>query len=69
VLYLWQAIQIDMGLIGVPPGRYLMKDAVYRPNDGLPPAACLGKTCFEEIHHVFHEPPYNSPTDTAEGLP
>jgi len=43
-LYLWLAIQIHMGLIGVPPERYWMKDGVYLPKDGLPPAAyCNGR--------------------------
>jgi len=45
-LYLWLAIQIHIGLIGVPPERYWMKDGVYLPKDGLPPAAYLGKTRF-----------------------
>jgi hypothetical protein len=61
-LYLWLAIQIHMGLIGVPPERYWMKN-------GLPPAAYLGKTRFQEIHRFFHVSPYNSPTETPEGLP
>jgi hypothetical protein len=68
-LYLWLAIQIHMGLIGVPPERYWMKDGVYLPKDGLPPAAYLGKTRFQEICHFFHVSPYNSPTETPEGLP
>jgi len=46
-----------------------MKDGVYLPKDGLPPAAYLDKTCFQEIHHFFHISPYNSPTETPEGLP
>jgi len=58
-----------MGLIGVPPERYCMKDGVYLPKDGLPPAAYLGKTCFQEICRFFHVSPYNSSTETAEGLP
>jgi hypothetical protein len=33
-LYLWLAIQIHVGLIGVPPERYWMKDGVYLPKDG-----------------------------------
>jgi len=44
-----------------------MKDGVYLPKDGLPPAAYLGKTCFQEIHRFFHVSPYNSPTETPEG--
>jgi len=68
-LYLWLAIQIHMGFIGVPPERYWMKDGVYLPKDGLPPAAYLGKTHFQEIHHFFHVSPYNSPTETPEALP
>ena len=48
-LHLWLAIQIYMGLIGVPPERYWMKDGVYLSKDGLPPAAYLSKTCFQEI--------------------
>jgi len=67
-LYLWLAIQIHMGLIGVPPERYWMKDGVYLPKDGLPPAAYLGKTCFQEIRHFFHIVIYNSPTETPKGL-
>ena len=58
-----------MGLIGVPPERYWMKDAVYPPKDGLPPAAYLGKTCFQEIHCFFHVSPYNSLTETSEDMP
>jgi hypothetical protein len=68
-LYLWLAIQIHMGLIGVPPERYWMKDGVYLPKDGLPPAAYLGKTCFQEICRFFYISPYNSPTETPESLP
>jgi len=68
-LYLWLAIQIHMDLIGVPPERYWMKDGVYLPKDGLPPAASLGKTRFQEIHRFFHVSPYNSATETPEGLP
>jgi hypothetical protein len=68
-LYFWLAIQIHMGLIGVPPERYWMQDGVYLPKDGLPPAAYLGKTRFQEIHRFFHVSPYNSPTETPEGLP
>jgi len=68
-LYLWLAIQIHMGLIGVPPGWYWMKDVVYLPKNGLPPAAYLGKTHFQEICCFFHVSPYNSPTETPEGLP
>jgi len=49
-----------MGLIGVPPERYWMKDGVYLPKDGLPPAAYLGKTRFQEICHFFHVSPYIS---------
>jgi len=59
-LYFWLAIQIHMGLIGVAPERYWMKDGVYLPKDGLPPATYLGKTCFQEIHRFFHVSPYNS---------
>ena len=62
-LYLWLAIQIHMDLIGVPPERYWMKDGVYLPKDGLPPAAYLGKTRFQEIRRFFHVSPYNSPTE------
>jgi hypothetical protein len=58
-----------MGLIGVLPERYWMKDEVYLPKDGLPPAAYLGKTRFQEIRRFFHVSPYNSPTETPEGLP
>ena len=65
----WLAIQIHMGLIGVPPDRYWMKNGVYLPQDGLPPTAYLGKTHFQEIRHFFHVSPYNSPTETPEGLP
>jgi len=61
-LYLWLAIQIHMGFIGVPPERYWMKD-------GLPPAAYLGKTRFQEICRFFHVSPYNSPTETPESMP
>jgi len=68
-LYLGLAIQIHMGLIGVPPERYRMKDGVHFPKDGLPPAAYLGKTHFQEIRRFFHLSPYNSPTETPEGLP
>jgi len=68
-LYLWLAIQIHMGLIGVPPERYWMKDGVYLPKDGLLPASYIGKTRFQEIHRFFHVSPYNSPTETPEGLP
>ena len=39
------------------------------PKDGLAKAAYLGKTRFQEIHHFFHVSPYNSPTQTPEGLP
>jgi len=38
-----------MGLIGVPPERYWMKDGVYLPKDELPPAAYVGKCRFQEI--------------------
>jgi hypothetical protein len=58
-----------MDLIGVPPERYWMKDGVYLPKDGLPPAAYLGKTCFQEIRCFFHVSPYNSLTETPEDLP
>jgi len=58
-----------MDLIEVPPERDWIKDGVYLPQDGLPPAACLGKTRFQEIRHFFHVSPYNSPTETPEGLP
>jgi hypothetical protein len=68
-LYLWLAIQIHIGLIGVPPERYLIKDGVYLPKDGLPPAAYLAKTRFQEICHFFHVSTYNSPMETPEGLP
>jgi hypothetical protein len=61
------AITIDP--IGVPPERYWMNDGVYLPKDGLPPAAYLGKTCFQEIRCFFHASPYNSPTESPEGLP
>jgi len=37
-----------------------MKDAVHLPKDGLPPAAYLGKTCFEESHRFFHVSQYIS---------
>jgi hypothetical protein len=63
------AIQIYMRLTGVPPERYWMKDGVSLPKDGLPPAAYIGKTHFQEIHHFIHVSAYNSPTETAEGLP
>jgi len=33
-LSLWQAIQIHIGLIGVPPERYSMKNGVYLLKDG-----------------------------------
>ena len=46
-----------------------MKDGVYLPKNGLPPAACLGNTCFKEIHCFFHISPYNSTTDTYQALP
>jgi len=46
-----------------------MKDGVYLCKDGLPPAAYLGKTTFQEIRCIFHVSPYNSPTETLEGLP
>ena len=46
-----------------------MKDGIYHPKDGLPPAAYLGKTCIQEIHHFFHLSPHTSPTETPEGLP
>jgi len=36
--------------------------------DGLPPADYLGNTHFQEICHFFHVFPYNSPTETPEGL-
>jgi hypothetical protein len=68
-LDLWLAIQIHMGLIGVPPERYWMQDGVYLPKDGLPPAAYLSKNCFQEIHCFFHVSPYNSPTETPDSLP
>jgi hypothetical protein len=68
-IYLGLAMQIHMDLIGVPPERYLIKDGVYLPKDGLPPAAYLGKACFQEIGYFFHVSPYNSPTETLEGLP
>jgi len=67
-LYLWLAIPIHMGLIGVPPERYWMKDGVYLPKDGLPPAGYLGKTRFQEICRFFHVSLYNSATETPEGL-
>jgi len=67
-LYLWLPIQIYMGLIGVPPERYWMKNGVYLPKDGLPAAAYLGKTCFQEIRCFFHVSPYNSLTETPEDL-
>jgi len=67
-LYLWLAIPIHMGLIGVPPERYCMKDGVYLSKDGLPPAGYLGKTRFQEICRFFHVSPYNSPTEIPEGL-
>jgi len=59
-LYLWLAIQIHMCLVGVPPERYLMKDGVDLPKDVLPPAAYIGKTRIQEIHHFFHISPYIS---------
>jgi hypothetical protein len=68
-LYLWLAIQIYLDLIGVPPERYWIKDGVYHPKDGFPPAAYLGKTHFQEICCFCHVSPYNSPTATSEGLP
>jgi hypothetical protein len=37
-----------MGLIGVPPERYWIKNGVYLPKDGLPPAAYLAKTLWEK---------------------
>jgi len=37
-----------------------MNDAVYLPKDGLPPAAYLGKTRFQEICCFFHVSPYIS---------
>jgi hypothetical protein len=46
-----------MGLIGVSPERYWMKDGVYLPKDGLPPAAYLGKTRFQEIRRSFKDFP------------
>jgi hypothetical protein len=58
-----------MGLIGGPPERYWMKDGVYLPKDALPAAAYLGKTRFQEIRRFFHMSPYNSLTETPEGLP
>jgi len=57
--YLWPAIQTHMDLTGVPPERYWVKDGVYLPKDRLPPAPYLGKTCFQEIHCIFHVSPYN----------
>jgi hypothetical protein len=68
-LRLWLAIQIHMGLIDVPPERYWMKDGVYLPKDGLPPAAYLSKTRFQEIRRFFHISPYDYPTESPEGLP
>jgi hypothetical protein len=68
-LYLWLAIQIHMGLIEVPSERYWMNIGVYLPKDGVPQAAYLGKTCFQEICHFFHVSPYNAPTEAPEGLP
>ena len=67
-LFLWLAIQIHMGLIGVAPARYWMKDGVYLLKDGLPPAAYLDKTRFQEIRRFFRVSPYNSPTAIPEGL-
>jgi hypothetical protein len=58
-----------MGLIGVPPERHWMKNAVNYPKDGLPPAAYISMTHFQEIHCFFHLPLYTSPTETPEGLP
>jgi len=39
---------------------YWMKEGVYLPKDGLPPAAYFGKTHFQEIRHFFHVSPYIS---------
>ena len=68
-LYFSLAIQIHMGLNGVPPERYWMKDGVSLPQDGLPPVAYLGKTRFQDIRHFFHVSTFNSPTDCPECLP
>jgi len=57
-----------MGLIGVPPERYWMKDGVYLPKVGLPPAAYIGMTRFQEIPCFFHISLYNSPTESCEVL-
>ena len=65
----WLAIQIHMGLLGVPPERYWMKDGTYLPKEGLPPAAYLGKTRFQEIRRFFHVSPHDSPStsESSEG--
>jgi len=57
-----------MDLIGVPPERFSIQNGVYLHKDGLPPAAYLAKTCFQEIHCFFHVSPYNSRTKTPEDL-
>jgi hypothetical protein len=67
--YIWLAMHIHIGLIGVPPERYWMKNGVYLPKDGLPPAVYLGNTRFQEIRCFFHISPYNFPTESPDGLP
>jgi len=57
-----------VGHIGVPPERYWINEGVYLPKDGLPQAAYLGETHFQEICSFFHVSPYNSPTATFHGL-
>jgi len=58
-----------MGLVGAPPERYWMKDGVYLPKNGLPPAAYFGKTCFQKIYCVVHVSVYTSQAETPEDLP
>jgi len=36
--------------------------------DGLPPAAYLAKSCFQEICRFFHVSSFNSTTETPEDL-
>jgi len=67
--FLWLAIHIHMDLIEVAPGRYSIKDGVYLLKDETPPAAYLGKTRFQEMSNFFLHSPYNSPTETPEGIP
>jgi len=68
------ASKITLHILSDTPGvfqwlKYIPLMGGYLPKDGLPPAAYLGKTRFQEIRHFFHVPPYNSPTETPEGLP